>query len=129
MKRRILSIALALLMALSLLPISGVAAHTKTVYLKTKQSEYTNDHLERYTLYTYDTNGVLTQEDRWGRDSAADEFDWHAQYIYVCNPQGDITRSTYLRNDKLIEIYDYEYMYGAQYTKRAVYETYQTGGL
>ena len=123
MKKRILSIALALLMALSLLPISGVAAHTKTVYLKTKQSEYTNDHLERYTLYTYDTNGVLTQEDRWGRDSAADEFDWHAQFLYFYNPQGDVTRSTFIQNSSTSVIYDYEYTYKAQYTKRAVYET------
>ena len=123
MKRRILSIALVLLMALSLLPISGVAAHTKTVYLKTKQSEYTNDHLERYTLYTYDTNGVLTQEDRWGRDSAADEFDWHAQFLYSYNPQGDVTRSTFIQNSSTSVIYDYEYTYEAQYTKRAVYET------
>ena len=123
MKRRVLSIALVLLMALSLLPISGVAAHTKTVYLKTKQSEYTNDHLERYTLYTYDTNGVLTQEDRWGRDSAADEFDWHAQFLYSYNPQGDVTRSTFIQNSSTSVIYDYEYTYKAQYTKRAVYET------
>ena len=123
MKKRVLSIALVLLMALSLLPISGVAAHTKTVYLKTKQSEYTNDHLERYTLYTYDTNGVLTQEDRWGRDSAADEFDWHAQFLYSYNPQGDVTRSTFIQNSSTSVIYDYEYTYKAQYTKRAVYET------
>ena len=123
MKKRVLSIALVLLMALSLFPISGVAAHTKTVYLKTKQSEYTNDHLERYTLYTYDTNGVLTQEDRWGRDSAADEFDWHAQFLYSYNPQGDVTRSTFIQNSSTSVIYDYEYTYKAQYTKRAVYET------
>ena len=123
MKKRVLSIALVLLMALSLFPISGVAAHTKTVYLKTKQSEYTNDHLERYTLYTYDTNGVLTQEDRWGRDSAADVFDWHAQFLYSYNPQGDVTRSTFIQNSSTSVIYDYEYTYKAQYTKRAVYET------
>ena len=121
--KRLLTLILAMMLTLSLLPVSGAAAHTKTVYLKTKQSEYANDHLERYTLYTYDTNGVLTQEDCWGRDSEADEFDWHAQYLYSYNPQGDVTRSTYLRNDKISEIYDYEYTYKAQYTKRAVYET------
>ena len=121
--KSVLTLLLAMMLTLSLLPVSGAAVHTKTVFLKTKQSEYANDRLERYTLYTYDTNGVLAQEDIWARDSEAGEYDWHAQYLYVCNPQGDITRSTYLRNDKLIEIYDYEYMYGAQYTKRAVYET------
>ena len=122
--KSLLTLLLAMVLTLSLFPVSGAAAHTKTVYLKTKQSEYANDRLERYTLYTYDMNGVLAQEDIWARDSEAGEFDWHAQYLYVCNPQGDITRSTYLRNDKLIEIYDYEYTYGAQYTKRTAYETY-----
>ena len=114
---------LALVLICSLFPVSGAAAHTETVYLKTKASEYANDKLEQYTLYTYDANGVLTQEDRWAHDTEAGEFDWHAQYLYSHNSRGDVTRSTYLQNGSTSEIYDYEYTYGEQSTKRAVYET------
>ena len=64
MKKKMLALLLALVLAFSLLPVSGAAAHTKTVYLKTGEREYQNGILGRYTSFSYDANGNLTKEDR-----------------------------------------------------------------
>ena len=121
MKQKTFALLLALVLTFSLLPVSGAAAHTETVYLKTKESEYSNDALQSYTLFTYDTNGTLVKEDLWARDSEAGEFDSHTQRVFTYNSQGDLTSDEWIKNDKTSKIYEYQFTYGEQYTKREVY--------
>ncbi len=122
MNRKVLALTLALLMAFSLLPISSVAAHTKTVYLKTEEREYQNGILGRYTSFSYDENGNLTKEDRRVReDHNLTAFDARTEYSYAYNPQGDMIRMEYRNNGELVSITENQFTYTDQSTKRAVY--------
>ncbi len=123
MKKKMLALLLALVLAFSLLPVSGAAAHTKTVYLKTGEREYQNGILGRYTSFSYDANGNLTKEDRRVReDHDLTSFDSRIEYSYAYNAQGDVIRTEFRNKGELVLITEQRFTYTEQSTKRAVYE-------
>ena len=123
MKKKMLALLLALVLAFSLLPVSGAAAHTKTVYLKTGEREYQNGILGRYTSFSYDANGNLAKEDRRVReDHDLTSFDSRIEYSYAYNAQGDVIRTEFRNKGELVLITEQRFTYTEQSTKRAVYE-------
>ena len=109
MKKRVLTLALALLLALSLLPF-GAMAYRESGYRMSKIFQYEDGALIRQIYIQYnDTNGYVT-EDTLEPDEIPGSFTIVSSRVYVRDESGRMIREVENHGDRWVVEYTYESM-------------------